>query len=123
VSNDAIFANLNIIANFECADDAIFIDVNIVTDGHLGIFESPLLLHETRPDYALLSNNCKSSNRNSRKVTSEDCSCLDNGFALDHYFFRTFDKNLSGNFVALGGDKKPVFIIIQGVLLDHHYYI
>ena len=121
VANNTIFANLYIIANFKCTYYAILININIVSDSHLSILQPPLLFHEARPNDAFLPNNGKSSNRNSCKIASQDSPCLNNCFTLDHNFLRSFNQNLSRYFVSLRCDKKPIFIIIQGVLFDHHY--
>jgi len=44
MANNTILANLHTVSNFKCANDCVFVDVNIVTDGHLDIFESTLIL-------------------------------------------------------------------------------
>ena len=87
VANDTIFANLNIVADFEGTDDAVLVDVDVISNGHFGVLKSALLFHEAGSNHALLSYDGKSADRYSCKVTSQNSSCLDNGLSLDHYFF------------------------------------
>ena len=120
MANYTIFSDLNIVADLQRADNTVLVDIHVISNGHFGVLESALLFHEAGSDYALFSNDGKSADRDSCKVTSQNCSCLDNRLTLDHDFFRTLNENLSANLVSLACDKKSVFIIVQGVLLHHH---
>lgn len=122
VADHTVLADLHIVANFVCADHALLIDIDIVTDDHLCVAEAALLLDVTRPYDTLFTNNCIDAHRYLREVATKNRTCLNNGLSINEDLFGTFDEHLPADLVAFRGDEEPFLVVEKGVLLDHHLY-
>ena len=86
VTNHAVLADLYIVSNLLSTNNAILVNVDIVSDDHLGVPEATLLLHVARSDHALLPDNGINAHRDLCEVTTEDGARLNNCLAVDQNF-------------------------------------
>lgn len=83
VAYNAILAYLDVVANFLGAYNAVLVDINVITDVHLGVLEAPLMFYSARSQYALFPNIAIKAHSNLCKITSEHDSMLDNCLAFN----------------------------------------
>lgn len=70
VANYTILSNLYIITYLECTDDAILVDVHVVSNCHFGISETTLLFHIAGSDDTFFSYDCINAHWDLSKVSS-----------------------------------------------------
>ena len=118
---DAILANLYVVSDLLGANDTVFVDVNIVTNDHLGVSQTALLLYVTRSNDTLFTDNRVDAHRDLCEVTSQHGARLYDCLAIDEDLFGTLDKHLTTDLVSLGCDEEPFRIVEKGMLLNHHF--
>ena len=83
--NHTVLADLDIAANFLRTNYAIFVDVNIIADNHLGVAEAALLLDVAGPNDTLLSNNGVYSHGYLGEIATKYRPRLNDRLAINQY--------------------------------------
>ena len=120
VPNDAVFADLNVVTDFQGANYAIFLNKNVIANRHLCVLEASLVFRVGWPDDTLLPYHTVVAHRYLCQVTSEHATSQNNCFSINQNTVTSFDQHLARNLVSFRSDKEFSALIIERVLFDHH---